>query len=276
MSAALEVARTFLFVPGHRPDRFAKAAAAGADVMVIDLEDAVPAESKVQARADAVAWLAEHGSAGSVVVRINAVDTPWYADDVAALQGAAGISGLILPMAEPGEALTALGAGPLPVIALVETAVGVLDARAVAATPGVRRLALGSFDLASELGVDPVDQLALTATRSGLVLASAAAGLAGPIDGVRAGIQDEAGLREEAGLARRLGFTGKLCIHPVQVAPVAEVLAPSEAELDWARRIVAAVAEAGTDGVVKVDGQMVDKPVLDRAHHLLDAAPASL
>lgn len=260
----VETARTLLFVPGNRPERFDKAAAAGADLVVLDLEDAVAPAEKEQARAAVAAWLAEGHAAA---VRVNGADTPWHDDDVAAVAGHA--AALVLPKAEPGEALTRLGAGSIPVLALVETAAGVLDARAVAATPGVRRLAFGSFDLASELGVDPADQLALTSARSQLVFASAAAGIAGPVDGVRGAVDDEEGLREEAGIARRLGFTGKLCIHPRQVGPVADVLRPSEAELAWARSVLAAAE--GIDGVAKVDGQMVDKPVVDRARRLLGA-----
>jgi len=266
----VEVARTLLFVPGHRPDRFDKAAAAGADAVVLDLEDAVAADAKDAARAAVVGWLRTAVPGVPVLVRVNAAGTPWHADDVAALASLpTPPAALVLPMAEPGEALTALGAGPVPVVALVETAAAVLDARAVAATPGVVRLALGSFDLAGELGVDPLERAAIDPARTALVYASAAAGLPGPVDGVRGAVDDEAGLREETVQARRLGLTGKLCIHPRQVGLVAEVLRPSADEVAWARRI----ADAGVDGVATVDGQMVDKPVVDRALRILQSLP---
>jgi len=263
MSAA-ESARTLLFVPGTRPERFAKAVAAGADLVVIDLEDAVPAGEKEAAREAAAAWLAQGNRAA---VRVNAADTAWHAADVAAVaQHAAAV---VLPKAEAGDALALLGRAA-PTIALLETSTGILDARAVAGTPGVVRLAIGTFDLAVELGVDPLDREALLASRSALVLASASAGLAGPVDGVRAAIDDEAGLRDETVAARRLGFAGKLCIHPRQVAPVCEVLRPTEDEVAWARRILTVVDATDTGGVAAIDGAMVDKPVVDRARRILD------
>jgi len=281
--SALTTARTLLFVPGDRPERFAKATAGGADLVVVDLEDAVPTGQKETARSAVSAWLTgAQPPATPVAIRVNGAGTPWHPADVAAvaeLTGAGLLAGVVLPKAEPGEALTDLGA-TCPTLALVETAVGVLDARAVAATPGVRRLAVGSLDLAAELGVDPLDQQALLGGRSALVYASAAAGLPGPVDGVRAAIDDEAGLREEAEAARRLGYAGKLCIHPRQVPVVRTAFAPTAGEVSWARRVLDAVddpgatgatpdAATGTGAVVTVDGAMVDKPVLDRARRIL-------
>ena len=265
MTGLAEAARTLLFVPGDRPDRFAKAAAAGADLVVVDLEDAVAAEAKETAREAVASWLADGHVAA---VRINAAGTPWHAADLAAVAGRA--AAVVLPKAEPGAALTAVGRAA-PTIALLETAAGILDARPVATTPGVCRLAVGTFDLAAELGIDPLDREALLASRSALVLASAAAGLAGPVDGVRARLDDEPGLREETAAARRLGFTGKLCIHPRQVATVHDVLRPTDEEVAWARRILDSVIEGAIEGggAVKVDGAMVDKPVLDRARRIL-------
>lgn len=260
-------ARALLFVPGNRPERFAKAAAAGADVVVVDLEDAVPAGEKEGAREAVAAWLGDgalpHGMGAAV--RVNAVGTPWHEADVAAVAGHA--AAVVLPKAEPGEALESLAART-PVVALVETATGILDAREVAGVPGVVRLAIGTFDLAVELGVDPLDREALLAARSAVVLASAVAGLPGPVDGVRAAIDDDAGLHEEATAARRLGYAGKLCIHPRQVPTVLGVFRPTDEEAAWARSVLAAV-DPGT-GVARVDGAMVDKPVLDRARRILE------
>lgn len=260
-------ARSLLFVPGDRPDRFEKAAASGADLVVIDLEDAVASEAKEYAREHVRAHLA---SGSPAAVRINAAGTPWYDEDVAVLAGSTAV--LMLPKATPGPDLEALGRTGNPVIALVETAEGILDVRATAATPGVRRLAFGSLDLAVQLGVDPLDGEALLTVRTALVLASAAAGVPGPVDGVRAAFGDDEGLRAEAAAARRLGFTGKLCIHPRQVAAVQAAFAPTAGELAWARRVLAETH--GSAAVANVDGAMVDKPVLDRARRVLELEEA--
>ncbi|WP_440712432.1 HpcH/HpaI aldolase/citrate lyase family protein [Gordonia sp. FQ] len=260
MSAA--DAGTLLFVPGDRPERFAKAAAAGADLVVLDLEDAVRPENKAAARENVARWAAEHDCA----VRINAAGTDWHDDDLAALAGTS--AAIVVPKAEYRETLAPIGRDHA-VIALIETAVGVLAAPVLATTPGVVRLALGTFDLAAQLGVDPADTEALTATRGGVVLASAVAGLTGPIDGVTAAIDDAERLGADTAYARRLGFAGKLCIHPRQLAPVSAAFRPTEEELAWARKIVAAV---DATGVAKVDGAMVDKPVVERAQRLLARA----
>lgn len=270
--AVLARATTVLFVPGDRPERFAKAAASEAELVVIDLEDAVSPDAKPAARAAAASWLAEldPSERGRWLARVNAAGTPWHEQDLQAV----GAGAVILPKAHAGAALTAAAARG-PVVALIETAVGVLGAQAVAETPGVARIAFGSFDLAGELGVDPADTTALAAARAALVLASAAAELPGPIDGVHGALDDEAGLAAETALARRLGFTGKLCIHPRQLAPVAAGMTPGQDELAWAERVIAAAETTEHGGVAVVDGAMVDPPVLARARRLVARAPAA-
>jgi citrate lyase subunit beta/citryl-CoA lyase len=262
-----QVARTVLFVPGSRPDRFPKASASGADLIILDLEDAVAPDFKVKARRSVRDYL-EHAPAA---VRINAAGTPWHEEDLKELSGRA--AAVMLPKTEAGTALTEIGrslqAIGIPLLVLVETAAGILDARAIADTPGVARLVFGSFDLAAELGVDPLDGKALGQARASLVLASAAAGLAGPVDGVHAQLADEAALREETELARRLGFTGKLCIHPAQVPVVEAAMSPRPEQLEWARKIIEASVSGGA--VLAVDGAMVDKPVIERARRILQA-----
>ncbi|XUL94023.1 HpcH/HpaI aldolase/citrate lyase family protein [Streptomyces galilaeus] len=157
------------------------------------------------------------------------------------------------------------------VVPLLETAAGVLDARAVCAVPGVIRAGFGSVDLAAELGVDPDDPTALAYTRSHLVLASAAAGVAPPLDGVTTALDDERALVADAERAAALGFTGKLCVHPRQVPPVNAAFTPSDEEREQARAIVRASADRAADGAVTVvDGRMVDRPVLERARRLLN------
>ncbi|MCG8915666.1 CoA ester lyase [Actinokineospora sp. PR83] len=257
----IATARTLLFVPGTRPERFAKAAASGADAVVLDLEDAVAAEDKAAARADVVAWL-ERGNAA--VVRVNAAGTPWHDDDVRAVAGPA--SAVMVAKAERPDDLAAIGA---PVLPLIETATGVLDARALCAVPGVVRVALGHIDLAAELGVAPDSREALLLSRSVLVVASAASGRAGPVDGVTTAFGDHDALRSDLAHALGLGFTGKLCIHPGQIAPAHAAMAPGADEVEWARGVLA----AGASGSVAVyNGQMVDRPVLLRANGILRRA----
>ncbi|MFF0706810.1 HpcH/HpaI aldolase/citrate lyase family protein [Gordonia sputi] len=267
----LRAARTLLFVPGNRPDRFAKAEAAGADVVVIDLEDAVAPDDKDAARSDVAQWLSDGHAA---VVRINGADTQWFDDDVAML-GAVGINhaaeaGAMIAKAEASEIVSRVAtASNAPVIPLIETAVGMLNAPGIAATPGVARIAFGAIDFAAELGVDPDDREALLHARSTLVLASAAARVASPVDGVTTALRDAEKLTDDVGYAARIGLRGKLCIHPSQVAAVHDRLAPTDDEVAWARRIVDATRADGS--AVAVDGHMVDPPVVARAQQILAA-----
>jgi citrate lyase subunit beta/citryl-CoA lyase len=260
----IAAARSFLFVPGHRSDRFAKAAAAGADVVVLDLEDAVGADRKDEARENVRAWLAEGHDA---VVRVNAAGQPWHEDDLAAIAGRA--TAIMLPKAEDPRQVAGV---PAAVIPLLETAIGIERASAICRVASVIRPTFGSVDLAAQLGVDHRSHEALRHARSAVVLAAAAAGCGAPIDGVTTAVEDEAALRADVGHAVTLGFTAKLCVHPRQIATVNAGFTPSVAEVEWAKAVVA----AGSDGSVSVhNGQMVDRPVLLRAQALLERAGES-
>lgn len=266
---AAVLARSWLFVPANRPERFVKAVASGADLAVIDLEDAVPADRKESAREAAAAWLAGGGEAA---VRINPADSEHHAGDVAALAGVAGLRAVLLPMAVSAESLAALHdrLGPdVPLVAQVETAAGLLAAVELARAPGVVRLAFGHLDFAADIDAAPVPE-ALAHAQSSLVVASRVAGIAGPVDSITTDLDDEATTRDDAARARRLGFTGKLCIHPRQVAAVNDAMSPTPEDVAWAERIVAA-----GDGAVRVDGQMVDAPVVARAERILARARSS-
>ncbi|CAM5602755.1 HpcH/HpaI aldolase/citrate lyase family protein [Streptomyces aurantiogriseus] len=264
-SDRIAAARTLLFVPGDRPDRFAKAASSGADLIIIDLEDAVAPGDKDHARDNAAAWLALGNRA---VVRINPPGTPWFEADLA--QAADHGCPLMVPKAEDPYLLAEIAArtaGRCPLVPLVETALGIERAHEVCAVPGVARAGFGNVDLATQLGVAPDDHHALTHARSRLVLASAAAGAHPPVDGVTTAVRDLDALDTDITHARRLGFTGKLCIHPAQVPPATDGFTPTPDELRWARRIL----DAG-ESVTTVDGQMVDLPVLTRARTVLARA----
>ncbi|MGW5106093.1 HpcH/HpaI aldolase/citrate lyase family protein [Nocardia sp. NPDC004123] len=260
-------ATTLLFVPGDRPERFAKAAASGADLVVLDLEDAVAPDHKGVARGHVAEWLAD---GRECAVRINAPGTAWHVEDVEMV--ARHHCAVMLPKAEATETVQKVSEqlGKYScLIALIETARGVMDAREIATVPTVRRLAFGSFDLAAQLGVDPADREALASARAALVLASAAMGLGGPIDGVTGDLRNNDLLTDDVHYARRLGFTGKLCVHPRQVATVSAALRPTAEQIRWAQTIADATS---SDGVTAVNGQMIDKPVLDRAYRILQQA----
>jgi citrate lyase subunit beta/citryl-CoA lyase len=263
INEAIRNAATYLFVPGNRPERFERALAVGAGAVILDLEDAVAPEHKDDARAYVTEWVA---AGNDCLVRVNASGTPWHTADLEAMS-AQGCAVMLAKAENPDDVRrVAETVGEAGVVALIETARGLLDAPRIAAVPGVARLAFGSFDLAAELAVDPTDREALLGARTALVLASAAAGLPGPVDGVTAGIDNPAMVSDDARYGRRLGFTGKLCIHPKQLYALAEALRPTAEERVWAENVVAASAQSG---VAVVNGEMVDRPVIDRAYRIL-------
>lgn len=263
------LARSLLFVPGHRPERFDKAVASGAHAVVLDLEDAVAPAAKAQARTAVAGWLAAGGQA---LVRINAAQTEWFEDDLRMLQAQHG-AGVMLPKADAVSLRRTVQALPgRRVVALLETVAGYLDVRALAAVPGLERIAFGSVDFASESGIADEGE-ALTSVRTRIVLESCHAGIAAPIDGVSLGFTDEGAMQADARRSRGLGFGGKLCIHPAQVAAVNAAFRPTPQELDWARRVLAA-DEASAGAATAVDGKMIDKPVVEKARRMVAEAAA--
>ncbi|MEO8006020.1 MAG: CoA ester lyase [Betaproteobacteria bacterium] len=266
-----EVARSYLYVPGNRPERFDKACVAGADAVIIDFEDAVPPAEKDAARAAFTAWASPEKA---VVVRVNAAGSEWFERDLEACY-APGVTGVVLPKAEKiDEIVIALcrrqGLALLP---LIETAVGMAQVEAVAATPCVQRLMFGTIDFQFELGIDG-DGDELVAFRSRLVLASRLAGIQPPVDGPCTSWEDQALLIMDSQRARKLGFGGKLCIHPRQVATVNAAFSPSEAEIVWARKVLDAAQRSG-GAAVAVDGRMIDKPVILKAERILRQTASS-
>lgn len=266
----LQQASTFLFVPGNRPDRFESAWRSGADVVILDLEASVHPDSKALARTEVCRWLRDAPDDIAALVRLNRTGTGDMAQDWDRLSSQTGI-GLMCSGAEAGPALDDLLAnarGSHQVVLLVETAIGIEQANQLAALPGVCRLAFGNMDYATELGLGP-EHWGLIYPSSRLVVASKCAGLPAPIAGVTAGIRERDAMSRDMEFERGIGFAAKMCIHPQQIAWARKAFEPSEEDCAWAQRIVAATAESHA---VNVDGQMVDRPVIERAQRILARA----
>jgi citrate lyase subunit beta/citryl-CoA lyase len=249
-------ARSYLFVPGDRPDRFKKAFDTGADAVILDLEDAVSAGNKSAAR-DAVDNFVTPDS--RAIVRINALDTKWAASDLELCQRP-GIVGLMLPKTESVDDVAAVAAkvgDHVAIFALIETAQGMANVHAVSQAAATRRLMFGTIDFQH--------------FRSMLVLASRCASLPPPCDGVTASIDDDTAVAKDAQRSQRLGFGAKLCIHPRQIPLVNRAFTPDADACNWARRVLDASARAGGSAIA-LDGKMVDRPVVERAQRIIDAA----
>ena len=258
---------SYLFVPGSRPERFDKAMAAGADAVIIDLEDAVSPVDKDSARASVAAWLSADKP---ICLRINTPDTEWFAADLA-LCAHPGVVAVMLPKAAQVADIDRLRkAAARRVLPLIESAQGFANLSALAGAEGVERLAFGSIDFAVDLGIEGDDR-ELDYFRSQLVLASRLAGIAAPIDGVTTAIDDKLVLESETLRGKRFGFGGKLCIHPAQLSVIHASYLPQAAEVDWAKRVMVAAA-ASQGAAVAVDGKMVDRPVILKAERILARA----
>ena len=263
------IARSYLFVPGNRPDRFDKACAAGAGAVIIDLEDAVPAADKSKARVAVEAWVSP---AHPVVLRINGVSSNWFRDDVTCCR-MPGIQAVMLPKTEGVDHLRRveeLLGQAIPILPLIETARGFAAALEIARDRAVERLVFGSLDFQIDVGI-PGDQEELLYFRSQLVLISRLAGIQAPVDGITTAIDNPEELRADALRARRLGFGAKLCIHPKQIPVVNDCFRPTAEEISWAQRVVEAAA-AVNGAAVALSGQMVDRPVIVKAQRILDEA----
>lgn len=269
MKTMIETASLFLFVPADRPERYAGAIQSGADAVIIDLEDAVAPDAKPSARTMLLEALSSAPPATvPMLVRINAVGTPWHGDDLATVSGllqAGRLAGIVLPKAEAAEDIRAVRPGLAPgtaVVALIETAAGLVFADDIASAAD--RIAFGSIDFAADIGCAHSRE-ALLFARSRLVVAARFAGKAAPIDGVTGSIRDETEIEDDARYGASLGLKGKLLIHPAQIVPARRGLAPTGAELAWSERILAGM---GDGRAISIDGQMVDAPVIARARQI--------
>ena len=271
-SARRTLPSTYLFVPGNRPDRFDKALASRAGAVIVDLEDAVAPADKAAARASFVAWYRASAPAPErVLLRINDESTPWFDDDIATISEAR-IAAVVLPKVESAAQVervgSVLGTGGF-VIALVETARGIVNVEELAGAKHLQRIAFGTLDYALDLDITG-DERGLLYPACRIALASRAAGLATPVAGVTPEIGDATKLLADLAFARACGFGAKLCIHPKQVDAIEDAMRPSEAEIDWAKRVLAASAHG--QGAVQVDGRMVDRPVIAKAERILGRA----
>ncbi|MEV1002543.1 CoA ester lyase [Nonomuraea sp. NPDC050202] len=269
MSPLLPV--TWLYVPGDRPERFDKAVASGADVVIIDLEDAVAPVRKDAARQNAVAYLrARRGTPGPAVhVRVNDPATARGRDDLAAVGELA--DAVRLPKVESTAVLDALTGAPA--YALLESAAGIVAAREIAAHPRVAGVALGEQDLAAELAI--TDEQAMNHLRLQVVLAAAAAGLPPVPMSVYPDVKDEAGLLASCRAGRALGLFGRTAIHPRQIPAIRRAFRPTEEETARAAEIVTAAEQAeqaGLGAVALPDGRFVDAPIVVRARRTVDLA----
>ncbi|GAA1815756.1 CoA ester lyase [Actinomadura chokoriensis] len=270
--------RSWLYVPGDRPDRIGKALASGADAVILDLEDAVAPGAKRDARRTVLETLAAGHAA---YVRINAPGTPDGADDLALLATApAAPAGVRVPKCEhPDDLRRAADALGVPVFPVLESALGVENALLLAtAHPLVAGISLGEADLAADLRVAGGDALAWP--RSRVVVAARAAGLPSPPQSVWTAVRDLEGLRADTLAGRRAGFFGRSVIHPAQLPAVHEACVPDPDEVAWARGLMDRLADRGGvegDGAAWIDssGRFVDKAVVERAAWLLDAAASA-
>ncbi|HEY4889051.1 MAG TPA: CoA ester lyase [Candidatus Dormibacteraeota bacterium] len=258
--------RSWLFAPGHNEKLLRQVFEAGADVVLLDLEDAVPPHIKSRARAMVV----EVAAGRACWVRVNRARSEECERDLKALAGA--VLGLRVPKVESAAdvAWVAERAPGVPLDCTIESARGVLACFEIASAPACALLSYGGIDLATDLGIAGGEHETLFA-RSYLVIAARAAGRPSPSDGVHPLLDDDDGLREEAKAARRLGFFGKSAIHPRQVPIIHEVFAPTPEELEWARRIMSAFDESGGAATRTAEGEFVDLPVAERARRLLGA-----
>src|SRR5689334_8287231 len=281
--------RSFLFAPGNHARRVEKALTLEADAVILDLEDAVATAEKLATRTANAAALTTPRT-GLLYVRVNAADTEFcYGDLVAVLRP--GLDGIILPKVESPATLTTIdwvmqqiererrvSEGAIDLIPIIETARGLTHLDAILATgTRVKRIAFGAGDFTLDVNMQwKRDEAELSYARAKIVTASRAAGLEAPLDTVWVDLQDAEALEASARAALAYGFQGKMCIHPNQVTVVNNVFTPSEEEVAFAERVVAAFEKAEAEGVasIQLDGKFIDYPIVYRAQRLLEKIAA--
>jgi citrate lyase subunit beta/citryl-CoA lyase len=260
-------ARSWLFVPANRQERFAKAAASGADRVIIDLEDAVAPADKSAACASLSA--AELPTSVPVYLRVNAASTEWFDENIA-MAARLRLTGVLLPKAESASDVER-AVSRLPrdftIVPIVETAAGVWSVLDVARAGRVERVVFGALDFELDTGIREGDDTFAFA-RTSIAMASRIASLAPPIDSVTIEIDDESRLMRDGQRSRRFGFAGKLCIHPKQAPVLNRMFRPADDEVEWAEAVLAERSRRPQDGVFAFRGTMVDRPVIERARRI--------
>ena len=275
LDTSISICTNFLFVPGTRPERFTKALNSGADAVIIDLEDAVAAQDKDSARnAIRTAWPTFTADEKKrLIIRTNAPGTQFYSADLILAQELSVVC-LLIPKAESLDQING-AAQILPntaLIPMIETALGLDHLKEIASSNQVLRLALGNLDLQADLGmVCDAQETELQTARYQMVLASRLARITPPIDGVTPSTDNLARIEGDSQRAKRMGFGGKLCIHPKQIPAVKAAFMPTSEEIEWARKVIAA-DQASQGGAVKLDGRMIDRPVVLLAQRTLAIA----
>lgn len=275
LDTSISICTNFLFVPGTRPERFTKALNSGADAVIIDLEDAVAAQDKDSARnAIRTAWPTfTEDEKKRLIIRTNAPGTQFYSADLILAQELSVVC-LLIPKAESLDQING-AAQILPntaLIPMIETALGLDHLKEIASSNQVLRLALGNLDLQADLGmVCDAQETELQTARYQIVLASRLARITPPIDGVTPSTDNLARIEGDSQRAKRMGFGGKLCIHPNQIPAVKAAFMPTSEEIEWARKVIAA-DQASQGGAVKLDGRMIDRPVVLLAQRTLAIA----
>jgi len=275
--------RSVLFSPGDQPDLMRKAPTTGADIVIFDLEDAVAPGAKAQAREAVNDVLRDTDPECEVCVRVNPAGIAADDDLAAVLEGSPRLDGVVLPKtraAEDVETLARLLAehdADLPVLALVESARGVLDAEAIAAAGPTDAVLFGAEDFAADVGATrTAEGTEVLYARQRVVTAAGAAGV-DAIDTLWTDFEDTDGLRADTERAVEMGYDGKMAIHPRQVAVINETFTPSAERVEWAERVLAARERAATEGrgVFEVDGEMIDAPLIAQAEQVIERADAA-
>lgn len=258
--------RTLLFVPALSGKKITKAMESTADAVIIDLEDSVSENEKTQARNE----IRELAPTRTALVRINSQSSSHFESDVETVGALPWVAGVVLPKVRSAldvKHFRDVAGGEVYVLALIESAQGIVSADEIAAS-GVNRFAFGSVDYAADLGVPPTDQL-YSYPRSRLVVASRAAGLPAPVDGPTVTLHNEDVLESDARLSAAYGMGGKFCIHPEQLLTVQAAFGSSTSDKRWARELLDAFERNG-GGVFTFGGEMVDVPIITRARKILD------
>lgn len=263
--------RSALFVPANRPDRFSKALASGTDAVIIDLEDTIAPDAKRKAR-DNISNFVDSNPDAKFWVRINDGTTDWFDDDLSLCRSTSAVSGIVLPKANKAQHVYIVSGAGKPLMPVIEAASGLHELSQIAQASGVTRLSFGILDLMVELGTRPHTDAAMSIQnqiRFLILMASRIHGLARPMDCVYADFSDLQGFEQASIFARDMGFGGVLCIHPSQIAVAHEVFQALPEELEWAKRVVEYADKTG-EYTFRMDGRMVDLPLIDRARRILE------